>query len=119
MTKNKFAGMALAGLLAGAMFAAPLSAYAASAVVEQAKAQCVAGEQADGYLGIIDTANASAALRREVRSTNQKRKAVYAKLARANGVTIEVTAALTAEKLIRAAPRGHCVRGANGAWTEK
>ena len=67
MMRNKFAGMTLAGLLAGASLAALPAAYAASAIVEQAKDQCVVGEQADGYLGFVDGANASDELRREVR----------------------------------------------------
>lgn len=92
---------------------------AASQVVEQAKSDCVAGEQADGYLGIIDDGRASEALRREVRDVNQKRKAYYSDLASRNGVTIEVTAQLTAKQLIDRSPSGHCVRDESGVWLRK
>jgi uncharacterized protein len=96
----------------------PVTAAAASAFVERAKNECVVGEQADGYLGFVPGATVSAALRREVRDINQRRKAIYADLAHKNGVSINVTAALTAEKLIRRATSGQCVRDQNGNWVE-
>lgn len=102
------AGLALGGV-----------ADAASAAIEQAKAQCVVGEQADGYLGIVDAAKASEDLKREVRENNQTRKAIYADSASRNGTTIEIVAALTAERLINEAPSGQCVRDGNGVWIRK
>lgn len=104
--------------MAALMFAAfaPLAGAAANPLIDQAKAQCVVGEQADGYLGVVAGANASDAVRREIRDINQQRKAAYASIARRNGVSVEVTAALTAEKLIAQARPGHCVRDAQGAW---
>lgn len=104
---------------AGLLLAAGVgSAAAASAIVENAKSQCIVGEQADGYLGIIDNGAASDELRREVRDINQQRKAAYVRLAERNGVTVEATAQLTAEKLIMQAPSGHCVRDSTGQWKE-
>ena len=41
-------------------------AWAASATIEQAKNECIVGEQADGYLGVVSGASASAGLLREV-----------------------------------------------------
>jgi len=115
--RNKIAGLTLAGLIAGASLA-PLPAYAASAMIERAKDQCVVGEQTDGYLGVVSGAEASDELRREMRDINQRRKAYYADIARRNGVTIRVTAALTAEKLINQASRGECYRDQGGRWVE-
>lgn len=92
---------------------------AASAIVEAAKDNCVVGEQADGYLGFVDGQTGSEELRREVRDVNQQRKAIYADLARRNGVTVEVTAALTAEKLIAQASVGECVRDSSGRWIKR
>ncbi len=114
--RNKLYGIAAAGLMAGVVL--PPAVLAASAAVEQAKDACVVGEQVDGYLGIVDGADASAAVRREVRDINQQRKAVYGDLARRNGVSVEVTAALTAEKLIKQASSGQCYRDASGNWVE-
>ena len=106
-------------LIAGAMLsftALPAAALAASAIVEEAKDRCIVGEQADGYLGFVDESAADTALKREVRDINQQRKGFYADLAERNGVAIDVTAALTAEKLINSAGSGECVRDANGDW---
>lgn len=115
--KRFFLGAAAIGILACASLT-PMSVAAASAIVEQAKNECVVGEQADGYLGFVPGAAVSSALSREVRDINQQRKTAYARLARQNGVSIEVTAALTAEKLIGQARSGQCVRDQNGAWIE-
>lgn len=102
---------------AALIFSATMSpASAASPVVESAKDECVVGEQADGYLGVVSGANASSEVRREIADINQQRKAVYADLARRNGVTIDVAAALTAEKLMKQATPGQCIRDQSGAW---
>lgn len=94
-------------------------AAAASPAIEAAKSQCVIGEQADGYLGFAEDGAATEELRREVRSVNQQRRAVYERLAERNGVTVEVTAALTAERLMNQAPSGQCVRDQSGSWIRK
>ncbi len=115
--KRFFLSAAIAGILALALvMTSPVTA--ASAIVEQAKSECIVGEQADGYLGFVPGATVSSALRREVRDINQQRKSAYANLARKNGVSVEVTAALTAEKLIRQARSGQCVRDQSGSWVE-
>lgn len=91
----------------------------ANSVINAAKASCTVGEKSNGYLGVVPGASASDAVRREMRSVNQKRKAAYEKLAARNGVTVDVAAALTAEKLIGQAASGHCVQDASGAWSKK
>ncbi len=116
MKKTFIMAAAAVGLAFSAL--AP-SAIAASALVENAKNNCVIGEQADGYIGVVSGANAGADLRREIRDINQQRKAVYADIARRNGVTVEVAAALTAEKLMNQATRGQCIRDTSGAWIKR
>ena len=117
MTNTKKLSLILAGAAAGVFGAAYVGvALAASATVEAAKADCVIGEQNDGYLGFVPGARADANLVREVRSINQRRKAAYANLAERNGVTIDEAAKLTAEKLINGAASGECVQDASGAW---
>ncbi len=108
---------ALALLLAA--LSAPAPALAQNGLIADAKAKCIIGEQIDGYLGVVAGKTASDALRREFRSINQQRKAAYERLAARNGVTTEVTAKLTAEKLINDAPAGHCVQDASGTWIRK
>lgn len=96
-----------------------VSASAASPLVENAKNNCIIGEQADGYLGVVSGANASEELRSEIRGINQQRKAAYADLAKRNNVTVEVAAALTAEKLMNQAGPGQCVRDQSGNWIKR
>lgn len=98
---------------------AATTAYAGTATIEAAKAQCVIGEQTDGYLGVIEAGKADEALKREVRSINQQRKAAYAELAAKNGVTIEQAAQVTAERLLNGAPSGHCIQSPDGGWVKK
>lgn len=106
-------------MLTAAAFLVLGAAAAASAIVEQAKSECIVGEQADGYLGVVDPGKASAELRREVDSINMQRKAAYARLAEKNGVTIDDAAKVTAEKLINQAPSGQCVRDQDRNWLRK
>ena len=94
-------------------------ATAATPAIEDAKAQCVVGEQADGYLGIVDGAAASEAVKREVRTINQQRKAAFADLAARNGITIEDAAALTGKRLVEGASSGQCVRLPDGVWVRQ
>lgn len=105
------------GVICLAVFAS-FSAAAANPVIDGAKNQCVIGEQADGYLGVVSGESPSDAVRREMRDVNQQRKSAYAGLAERNGVSIEVAAALTAEKLIARARPGQCVRNQQGAWVK-
>ncbi len=116
MSKHHFSFLAGAVLSLAAL---PAFALAASSIVEDAKDRCIVGEQVDGYLGFVDESAADTALKREVRDINQQRKAFYADLAARNGVTIDVTAALTAEKLINGADAGECVQDASGAWVKR
>ncbi|MEE2690868.1 MAG: YdbL family protein [Pseudomonadota bacterium] len=107
----RIAAIAAALLVAGAS-----SAFAMS--VAEAKAQCIVGEQYDGYLGFANEAAADEALKREVRGINQQRRTAYEGLAQRNGVSVDVTAALTAEKLMNQAPSGQCIRDQSG-WRKK
>ena len=117
MLKKSLIAIASSAAMLGAVIAP--NAALASAALEAAKRDCVVGEQSDGYLGVVSGKSASAAVRQEIRSVNQQRKAAYARLADKNGVTTDVAARLTAEKLINRAPRGSCYRTAGGAWKEK
>ncbi len=99
--------------------ASTVGASAASAAIEDAKSRCVVGEQSDGYLGVIDDMAVGETLKREVRTINQQRKAVFADLAARNGVTIEDAAALTGKRLVEGAPSGQCVMLPDGSWARQ
>ena len=104
---------------AGALVLSSAVAGAASPAIEDAKANCIVGEQSDGYLGIVDASKADEALRREVRANNQQRKTIYAEFAAKNGLTVETAAAIFAEQQVNGAPSGQCVRDPNGTWMRK
>lgn len=108
------------GALAVVILAAMLSpALAVPPIIEEAKDACVVGERNDGYLGVIDEAEASDALRREVADINQRRKREYARVAVQSGASIDNAAIIAAQELINRAPAGHCVQDAKGSWIKR
>jgi uncharacterized protein YdbL (DUF1318 family) len=115
MKKSVLIAAAAAGLVIASVMT-PVSA--ASAMIENAKDNCIVGEQADGYLGIVPGASASAEIRGEVRDVNQQRKAIYADIAKRTDVTVDVAATRTASRLVNEAKRGQCVRDGSGEWLQ-
>jgi uncharacterized protein YdbL (DUF1318 family) len=105
-----------AGLIAvvgaGAAYAMQADASA------QLRASGKAGEQADGYLGVVG--GADPAIRAQVDAVNIKRRSYYTDLAARRGAKIEEVAATTACELFRAkVGPGQYYRGADGAWRQR
>lgn len=107
------AGLAAALLIGGAGVA-----YAYQDASAQLRASGQAGEQADGYLGIVGSPSAD--LRAQVDAVNIKRRAYYTDLASKRGAKIEEVAATTACELFRSkvAP-GQYYRGTDGRWQQR
>ena len=105
-------GVAL--VVGGASAAYALQADASATL----RASGQAGEQADGYLGIVGSP--SGGLRAQVDAVNIKRRAYYTDLAAKRGAKIEEVAATTACELFRSkvAP-GQFYRGADGVWHKR
>ena len=108
-----------AGIVAAAAVGGASAAYAmmqdASA---ELRASGQAGEQADGYLGIVGSPSAS--LRAQVDAVNIKRRAYYTDLAAKRGAKIEEVAATTACELFRTkVGPGQYYRGTDGAWQKR
>ena len=84
----------------------------------QLRATGKAGEQADGYLGVVGSASAD--IRAQVDAVNIKRRAYYTDLAARRGAKIEEVAATTGCELLRTkvAP-GQYYRGADGSWQKR
>ena len=95
---------------------------AAYAMYQDASAELRAtgkvGEQADGYLGVVGSADAS--LRAQVDAINIKRRAYYTDLAGKRGAKIEEVAAATACEIFasRVGP-GQYYRLADGVWRQR
>jgi uncharacterized protein YdbL (DUF1318 family) len=104
----------VAALVGGTGVAYALQADASA----QLRASGQAGEQADGYLGIVGSPSAD--LRAQVDAVNIKRRAYYTDLAAKRGAKIEEVAATTACELFRTkvAP-GQYYRLPDGVWRQR
>lgn len=110
------------GLAAVASASGYAYAYAAAAAAQtnsaQLRATGQAGEQANGYLGIVG--EASAELRSRVSAVNIRRRAAYANLAGRRGVTIEeVGATMACEIFATAVLPGQYYRLPDGVWRRR
>jgi len=107
------AGLGLAALTAGAT-----AAFAFQDAAAELRASGQAGEQADGYLGIVGSPSAS--LRAQVDAVNIKRRAYYTDLAAKRGAKIEEVAATTACELFRTkVGAGQYYRLPDGVWRQR
>jgi uncharacterized protein YdbL (DUF1318 family) len=104
--------LALIALLAAALPVAPATAQN----LEQAKARGLVGEQADGYVGVVE---ASAEARALAERVNAKRRAEYAEIAKKRGTSVDAVAQLAGQKLVQRTPGGQYVRGSDGRWVKK
>lgn len=109
-------------LAAGIGLAAVTGTTAAYAMMQDASAELrasgQAGEQADGYLGLVGSA--PAALRAQVDAVNIKRRAYYTDLAAKRGAKIEEVAATTACELFRTkVGPGQYYRLPDGVWRQR
>lgn len=109
-----------AALIAGAlMLAAPAQAQN-DAVVAQARANGLVGEQADGYLGFVPGASISADLRGRVEQINIQRRALYTRRAAERSVSVnEMAAAVACEVFDRRIAMGERYRNEAGQWRQR
>jgi uncharacterized protein YdbL (DUF1318 family) len=106
------AAIATGALAAGTGYAM-LQADAAASLRASGKA----GEQADGYLGVVE---GGADVRSQVEAVNIKRRAYYTDLAAKRGAKIEEVAATTACELFRSkVSPGQFYRGTDGQWRQR
>ena len=112
--------------LISAFFAAALLLTAApafadlpadKATVTAAKAAGTVGEQADGYLGIVSSADGTVTA--AVNEINAGRRAVYTQTATKSGVSPDAAGQATGAQLIGKVPPGQFFKPLGGAWTKK
>ena len=108
------AGLGLAAVVGGAGVASAMFQDASASLRASGKV----GEQSDGYLGVVGSADAS--LRAQVDAVNIKRRAYYTDLAGKRGAKIEEVAAATACEIFasRVGP-GQYYRLADGVWRQR
>ena len=93
-------------------------AYAQADESAQLRASGQAGEQADGYMGLVG--NAGGTVRAQVESVNIKRRALYTDLAQKRGVKIEEAAASTACEIFKTRVQpGQYYRLTDGVWRKR
>ena len=108
----------LIAALVGIAVVAGTSAYAQGDSAGQLRASGHVGEQADGYLGLVDSAPGD--VRAQMEQVNIQRRAAYTQLAAQRNATIEEVAAATACQLFatRVGP-GQYYRLPDGVWRQR
>ncbi len=99
-----------------AIVAGPV-ANAADPQIEAAIEAGKVGERIDGYLGVVGSADP--AIVRKVNEVNNKRRAVYERLAKEKGVTVVQVARITGEKQLARASAGSFIMDDSGKWARK
>jgi uncharacterized protein YdbL (DUF1318 family) len=92
-----------------------LAAPALALDLDSAKASGLVGENANGYIGAVQSSGEVNAL---VKSINAQRKAHYQDISRKNGTPLGTVEKLAGEKLINRAPRGQYINRGSG-WVKK
>lgn len=119
-TIDLLAPMLLGALLLAAALAMPAHAQATDPVVAQARAAGQVGEQADGYLGYPNGAQASAEIRSHVDQINIRRRALYTSRASQRSVSVnEMAAAVACEIFQGRIAVGERYRDESGQWRQR
>src|SRR5215471_11562047 len=87
------------------------------ATVDAAKAAGTVGEQADGYLGVVSSADGTVTA--AVNEINNGRRQVYTQTASKSGVTPDAAGQATGAQLIAKVPGGQFFKPLGGGWTKK
>jgi uncharacterized protein YdbL (DUF1318 family) len=116
MTIRNMIAIAAAALM---LAVTPVLADPASdkAAVDAAKAAGIVGEQADGYLGVVTSADP--AVMAALTNINNGRANVYADAAAKSGVTRDAAGQATGATLIGRVPPGQYYKPLGGPWTKK
>ena len=102
-------------VLAFGLFSAPT---ASADALDGHKKSGQAGEQLDGYVGIV-TPSPSAELKATVADINEKRRQKYADIAKTRGIDASQVAALAGEKLVERTASGQYVKDGSGKWRKR
>lgn len=98
------------------LFLLTFNVAAFAMTLDEAKAKGLVGEQLDGYLGLV-VQNSEA--EKVIEDVNARRKSLYQKLAKKNGVSLDVVAKLAAEKAAEKTQSGHYIQNMAGEWVKK
>ncbi len=106
---NVFLALLISMMAVSVAVASPLS---------QPKADGLIGEQANGYIGLVQQ-NAPANIKKLVNDVNAKRRAGYQKIAKKQGTSLAEVERVGGNTAIEKTLRGNYIRDANGTWRKK
>lgn len=99
------------------LFGGLAPAVAATRPLDPPRAQGIVGERYDGF--VVLRTKASDAIKALVDETNDQRRAVYRKRAKATKTSIEAVGQIYAKEIMKNAPRGTWFLSKSGAWIRK
>jgi uncharacterized protein len=85
----------------------------------KAKDAGLIGEQRDGMVGIVDSSQATPAVRKLVEAENQDRLKLYRERAEKQEQTLEIFSTVMGEARIKGEKDGRFVQGLSGEWIRK
>ena len=91
---------------------------AVASPLTQPKADGLIGEQANGYIGLVQQ-NVPANIKELVNDVNAKRKAGYQKIAAKQGTSLAEVERVGGNTAIEKTLKGNYIRDANGSWRKK
>ena len=99
------------------LFGGLAPAEAATRPLDPPRAQGIVGERYDGF-AVLRT-KAPSAIKALVTQTNNQRRAVYRKRAKATKTSIEAVGQIYAKEIMKNAPRGTWFQNKSGKWIQK
>ena len=91
---------------------------AGSSQLAKPKAEGLIGEQANGYIGLVNN-NVPADIKKLVNDVNAKRKAGYQKIAKKQGVSLSEVEKVGGNTAFDKTLKGNYIRDNNGKWRKK
>lgn len=127
MNQRTLFAIAAAGLAAAALAAPAIASAAHAAVVRQdsravvndAKAQGIVGEMADGFVGVRDEGRMTPAIRAAISTMNAGRAELYREAAASAGTDAAAAGASSFQQRFGSIPAGQWYRDASGTWRQK
>ena len=95
-----------------------MSVAVAASPLTQPKADGLIGEQANGYIGLVQQ-SVPADIKKLVNDVNAKRRAGYQKIAKKQGTSLAEVERVGGNTAIEKTLRGNYIRDASGNWRKK
>ena len=95
-----------------------ISVAVAASPLTQPKADGLIGEQANGYIGLVQQ-NVPADIKKLVNDVNAKRRAGYQNIAKKQGTSLAEVERVGGNTAIEKTLRGNYIRDASGGWRKK